>query len=121
MIAEDLTIEIPTSPTTETPITKVETTTASTEPPTSTEILLFYAICTSYCLALPGTTSCNEDVQEYRDFEVIWNVTEAGRTVVTECIGDGVTGNITLSYYKLLKAYKLWCEPIICKICISHI
>jgi len=41
---------------------------------------------------MPPSSSCNEEVQEYRGFNVTWNVTQAGETVVTDCKADGVIG-----------------------------
>ena len=36
---------------------------------------------------------CNEEVQRYRGFDITWNTTQKGETVVTDCKGDRLTGN----------------------------
>ena len=41
---------------------------------------------------MPLPSCCSEDVQQYRDFNVTWNITKVGETVVTDCKADGVIG-----------------------------
>ena len=37
---------------------------------------------------------CNEEVGIYRDFNVTWNVTTKGVTLVTNCKGSGLIGSL---------------------------
>ena len=41
---------------------------------------------------MPLSCCCSEDVEQYRDFSVTWNITDIGETVVTDCKADGVIG-----------------------------
>ena len=108
VIAENTTIEATTEPptiittdqTSRTPPTTspttVETTIPSTEPPTSTRIMRLCALSWIYVFLAEPTEvipcCCNEEVQRYRGFDITWNTTEKGKTVVTDCKGDGLTG-----------------------------
>lgn len=40
---------------------------------------------------------CNEEVEKYRDFNITWNITMKGETVVVDCKGDGLIGTLELS------------------------
>ena len=35
---------------------------------------------------------CDKEIQEYRGFTVIWNITLVNETVVSDCKGDGLKG-----------------------------
>jgi len=67
------------------------TITPTTEPPTSMNHISFKIVFIVWVTAqMP--CCCSVDVQQYRDFNVTWNVTDVGKTVVTDCKADGVVG-----------------------------
>ncbi|XP_065909460.1 uncharacterized protein [Dysidea avara] len=43
----------------------------------------------------PGKCCCDEVMQTYQNFSITWNVTAVGDTVVVDCKGDGLTGNVS--------------------------
>ena len=41
---------------------------------------------------------CNRETEQYRDFNITWNITLVNKTVVTECKGNGVKGRYDTNY-----------------------